>query len=498
MNFNVENEHSEHIPFENDMHLHSLSCSLSLNDFHSSVSKMTKSQLEVLEHVKLKFEGKSFPFYVFVSGGAGVGKSFLTKAIVAYLQLFTSKTLNTNPVVVCAPTGTADNNINGETLHSLLKIPVHKFVHYSSVSPYCLKQLRKKFQNVHTIILDEVSMGSSSMLTFISRRLSEISDNNLPFGGYNVITVGDFFQLRPVKGNFAFENILLWRLFEPFFLTENMRQNANATFFNLLNRVRFGLPSELDITILKSRLIRESTDYENMLHIFPLRKQVEQYNNHLLSKIGTNIISISASHYFSQSDQNALASVDSNYIPTDDRLAGGLCNILQIAINARVMLIRNIHTESGLVNGAMGTISDISYETRNGHSEPTKIYVLFDNQSIGRLNCASGTLMHNPIPIELVQHEFSYGGRQIVRMQFPLVLSWSCTVHKIQGLSLDNAVIHLGSDVFEKGMAYVALSRVRTVQGLFILSLDPSRIVANDIVIDEYERLKNIIKKRKY
>lgn len=202
------------------------------------------------------------------------------------------------------------------------------------------------------------------MLTFISRRLSEISDNNLPFGGYNVITVGDFFQLRPVKGNFAFENILLWRLFEPFFLTENMRQNANATFFNLLNRVRFGLPSELDITILKSRLIRESTDYENMLHSFPLRKQVEQYNNHLLSKIGTNIISISASHYFSQSDQNALASVDSNYIPTDDRLAGGLCNILQIAINARVMLIRNIHTESGLVNGAMGTISDISYETR--------------------------------------------------------------------------------------------------------------------------------------
>lgn len=81
-------------------------------------------------------------------------------------------------------------------------------------------------------------------------------------------------------------------------------------------------------------------------------------------------------------------------------------------------------------------------------------------------------------------------------MQFPLVLSWSCTVHKVQGLSLDNAVIHLGSDVFEKGMAYVALSRVRTIQGLFILSLDPSRIVANDIVIDEYERLKKHYQKK--
>jgi hypothetical protein len=301
---------------------------------------MTQSQLEVLEYVKQKFESKTFPFHVFISGGAGVGKSFLTKVIVAFLQLFTSKTFNTNPVVVCAPTGTAANNINGGTLHSLLKIPVNKFLHYSSVSAYCLKQLRKKFQNVHTIIIDEVSMVSSSMLTFISRRLSEISDNNLPFGGYNVVTVGDYFQLRPVKGNFAFENVLLWRLFEPFFLTENMRQNENATFFNLLNRVRLGLPSELDFEILKSRLITENIVHESMLHIFPLRKQVEQYNYHFLSKVGTNIISISASHYFSQSDQNAMGCVDENYIPTDDRLAGGLCNTLQIAINARVMLIR--------------------------------------------------------------------------------------------------------------------------------------------------------------
>jgi ATP-dependent DNA helicase PIF1 len=145
----------------------------------------------------------------------------------------------------------------------------------------------------------------------------------------------------------------------------------------------------------------------------------------------------------------------------------------------------------------MGTIRNISYETQNGHTEPTKIYVLFDDQNVGRLNCANNTLVHNPIPIEFVQHEFSYGGRQIIRMQFPLVLSWGCTVHKVQGLSLDNAVIHLGSDVFEKGMAYVALSRVRTIQGLYLLSLDPSKIVANDIVIEEYERLKNIIRKRK-
>jgi ATP-dependent DNA helicase PIF1 len=240
----------------------------------------------------------------------------------------------------------------------------------------------------------------------------------------------------------------------------------------------------------------ESIDFENTLHIFPLRKQVEDYNKHLLSKISTDIITITASHCFSQSDQNALGEVNEKYIPTDDRLAGGLCSVLRIAVNARVMLVRNIHTESGLVNGAMGTVTKISYETNDRQSEPTKIHVLFDDPNVGRLNCANRTLSHNPIPIECVQFEFSFGGRQIVRMQFPLVLSWGCTVHKVQGLSLDRAAIHLGSDVFEKGMAYVALSRVRSLQGLFLLSLDPSRIIANELVIKEYERLKNIIKKR--
>lgn len=139
----------------------------------------------------------------------------------------------------------------------MLKIPVCKYLQYNCLSGYSLKQLRKKFHNVHTVIIDEISMVSSSMLTFISRRLSEIKDNNLPFGGFNILPVGDFFQLRPVRGTYAFENVLLWHLFEPFLLSENMRQNGNCTYFSLLNRVRIGLPSKQDMECLKSRLCIE-------------------------------------------------------------------------------------------------------------------------------------------------------------------------------------------------------------------------------------------------
>lgn len=244
-----------------------------------------------------------------------------------------------------------------------------------------------------------------------------------------------------------------------------MRQNGNCTYFSLLNRVGRGVPSKQDMECLKSRLCIESEELEKNLHIFPLRRQVENHNNRLLAKMVENVLSIPALHYFSQADQNALNSVEAHLIPKDDRDAGGLCNILQIAVNARVMLIRNIQTGRGLVNSAMGTVTNIDYEmSNNEQSVPSKIYVLFDDCRVGRLNCVHNMSMHNPIPIEPVQHKFTYSGRQIVRTQFPLVLAWGCTVHKVQGMSLDCAVLDVGLNVFEKGMAYVALSRIVVYQ----------------------------------
>lgn len=98
----------------------------------------------------------------------------MRKLLIAYIQLYQAKIFNSNPVIICAPIGTAANNMGGRTNRSVFKIPVGKYLHYSSLSSYALKILRKEFQDVHTVVIDEISMVSQELLMFVSRRLSEI------------------------------------------------------------------------------------------------------------------------------------------------------------------------------------------------------------------------------------------------------------------------------------------------------------------------------------
>ena len=112
---------------------------------------------------------------------------------VAFLQIETSVTAGISPVKCCAPTGTAAKHICGQTIHSLLNIPVDKYLNYASLSALQLQTLRIKFVGVHNIIIDEINMVSDRMLTYISRRLAEVNGNSLPFGGFSMIFFGDFF-----------------------------------------------------------------------------------------------------------------------------------------------------------------------------------------------------------------------------------------------------------------------------------------------------------------
>ena len=478
--------------FHDDVHMHSFTCSMSVTEFQENVKKLTPSQLKALYFVKSKYEHKELPFHLFLTGGAGVGKTFTTKVIIAYLQLFCAKVLNSNTVVVCAPTGTAASNINGRTIHSLFRIPVAEYLNYAGLSSYTLKQVRKEFLNVHTVVIDEISMVSSDMLSFISRRLSEIKNNDCVFGGCNVIAVGDFFQLRPVKGRFVFRNELLWQLFYPVFLKENNRQSSDSSYYELLNRIRVGYPNEEDIAFLKTKLIYDESKFSEYLHLYPTRKEVEMFNNKQLNKL-SNFLKINADHYYSSEDNHPLGHVAEDHIPSNDSSAGGLKNVLMVSIGARVMLIRNINTASGLVNGAIGTIVNITFANENGM--PSCINVKFDDPKVGQLVTKEQSTVHSPISIEPYEHRFVFKGRHVVRVQFPLILSWACTIHKVQGISLNTVVLDLGSSVFEYGMAYVALSRVTSSSGLILMKLDPTKIKASDPVLEEYERLREIVRK---
>ena len=178
-------------------------------------------------------------------------------------------------------------------------------------------------------------------------------------------------------------------------------------------------------------------------------------------------------------------------LPKDDDECAGLPSHLLLAVGARVMLRRNVDTVDGLVNGARGVIRGFEWDTTadNEGAMPSKVFVSFEGKS-GRGN----TIQWNGeavVPIRPVTAEF-YGrkGSTLQRRQLPLILSYAITIHKVQGLSLKRAVIDAGSSIFDDGMTYVALSRVQSLAGLFLISLDQSKITVSEEVRLEMARLE--------
>ena len=198
---------------------------------------------------------------------------------------------------------------------------------------------------------------------------------------------------------------------------------------------------------------------------------------------------IKAHHYFSQSDfGRKYSNVTDDLIPNDDRDAGGLPKLLTFSKDTRIMLIRNIFTKEGLVNGAMGYVKNVSIDEET--DEPTNIYFKFDDENIG--NILQDKSKNSSIPIEPLCQEYHFKGRSIIREQFPLIPSWACSIHKVQGASLDQAVLSIGNDDFEPCMSYIALSRVRTLDGVFLLAFNPVKVKPFLTVVQEYARLRKI------
>lgn len=179
--------------------------------------------------------------------------------MVEWLRLFTAPFIGPNPVLVCGPTGMSAKNIYGKTLHSAFKLLVqHGFEPtYKEISSRTLQELRTVYRSVHTIVIDEISMVSSQTLLYFHGRLLAINGNEDYFGGVNVILIGDFHQLKPVRGTFAFQNIVLWNLFDTYILETNMRQTSYDGYSELLNIIRVETFTSEDIDILIPRLIEK-------------------------------------------------------------------------------------------------------------------------------------------------------------------------------------------------------------------------------------------------
>ncbi len=309
-------------------------------------------------------------------------------------------------VLLTAYTGIAAFNIGGITLHRALALQVqHRGTDsYRKLSNEKLHDLRMKWSKVHTIIIDEISFASSVVLTQIHLRLCEIYGNDHLFGGVNIIAFGDLFQLPPVAGTMVFRQpkklvgqANIWvHNFKVLLLKENMRQKEDANFAHLLNRIRIGCQTDEDICLLQSRLVQSvggpvddtQPPFDNAIRIFPCREQCREYNVRQLANLGDNnqvYVVKSVDVRVSSRGSNAgteYVPLESRLVPDDDDDCAGLASCLSLAVGARVMLGRNILTEDGLVNGAMGTVNGFVLDSEG---LPKAVLVNFDDPKVGKI-----------------------------------------------------------------------------------------------------------------
>ncbi|XP_055017901.1 uncharacterized protein LOC129411312 [Boleophthalmus pectinirostris] len=422
------------------------------------------------------------PLRTFITGGAGTGKSHLIRAIQYEATRLLAPLCSTPDgvsVLLTAPTGIAAYNLKATTIHSTFSIGMDCRLPYVPLSEDKLNTLRVQFNDLHIVIIDEVSMVSYNLLVYIHGRLRQIKQSgDSPFGNISIIAVGDFYQLPPVKGKPLYDARVGYNLWEDLFriaeLTTVVRQQ-DTTFADLLNRLRTRsrktpmLPEDEDL--LRSR---ETGQNSTALHIFPTNTQVERHNLEQVRITCPDYITVTAQDYSYSKKTGKLIEFTEGVVKTKNT---SLLDELPVGVNARVMLIKNVDVPDGLVNGVCGTVTHI--DNPPNRRLPLAIYVKFDEDLIGaqkRSRTITPPGLTGSTRIEPVEDQANKKGEK--RRQFPLKLAWACTVHKVQGLTVDEAVVGL-NHTFTAGQAYVALSRVRSLEGLIIQNFEPKKIYWN-------------------
>ncbi len=409
---------------------------------------------------------------IFFTGGGGTGKSYLLKKLISILPLATT--------AVTASTGIAACNINGTTLHQFLGVGRVDTNPPPGVAQQLAARLRRNSDKLESIkrtkilIIDEISLIEASFFDLANELLMIVRDSQLPFGGIQLVISGDFLQLPPVgdKVKFCFES-KVWKkvIKKSFHLTQIFRQSNDNAFASLLNELRLGICSDESARKLLSRLKRSSASDSSggppVIKLLPLNKEVSALNERELSKLKV--------------EKQTFSAIDTLFDPNFSLdLVCPAKTSLTFPIGARVILVTTLSISDKLVNGATGTIVKFS-------KAPCIPYVKFDAL---------------PEPISVPPHEwvFRQGSKELARRrQIPLNLAWGISIHKSQGMTLDACEVSLDK-IFEAGQAYVALSRCRSLEGLSLISENPSRVTvtsiqravrANPTCVEFYKRFQN-------
>ena len=401
---------------------------------------------------------------IFLTGKAGTGKTTFLRAL---------KEHSNKRNVIVAPTGVAAMNAGGMTIHSFFQLPLSPFVPNANIKnrfDYS-KEKRKIMRTLDLLIIDEISMVRADVLDAIDSVLRRFREPNKPFGGVQLLMIGDLQQLTPVVT--PTEEELLQRYYDtPYFFGSKALRSINyvtielthvyrqqdETFITLLNNIREGNVSENDLQRLNQRYDptfqpKQGSDY---IRLTTHNRMAESYNEDQLRNLPTRAYTFSA-----ETEGNF---PEYNY-PTDFNLT--------LKVGAQVMFIRNDNI-GRFYNGRIGHITYVDNEKISvlcpGDEEP------FDVEAETWEN-TKYTLNEKTKQIEAeVQGTFK---------QYPLRLAWAITIHKSQGLTFEHAIIDAQAS-FASGQVYVALSRCKSLEGLVLASPIGNAAIINDSRVSDY------------
>lgn len=435
---------------------------------------------------------------LFITGPGGTGKTQLIKQFVEYM-----KTRNMS-YQVCAMTGCAAVLLKccAKTLHSWSGIKLGKGETQKILNSILRnKKVVESWRVVRVLIVDEVSMMSQKIFELcdlIGRQVRKVSK---PFGGVQLIFTGDFFQLPPVgdkdgdptTSNFCFQSKNWFSTFpleNHIELKTIFRQN-DPTYINILLQIRRGELDEESANTLKQYVRRPVKDENGYVptKLFAVRSKTDFVNSSMYAKIEDEEFAYShiertdcalwldSQRPFDIESRRVcerLTSEEKTHLITQYKNNANISENITLKKGALVMCTYNVDVEVGICNGSQGVIIDFVKSSKNDCMIPI---VAFNNG----IRCA-------------IDYQF-YQSEEFPCLaigQIPLCLAWALTIHKIQGATLKDADIDLGNSIFEYGQSYVGLSRIQSLDGLYLSAFVPHRIKANPLVREFYEKIPKV------
>jgi hypothetical protein len=408
--------------------------------------------------------------HIFLTGNAGTGKSTL-------LDHFRNNSQKN--IAVVAPTGVAAVNVKGETIHSFFHFPPNVNPDHAKLEAKRTRDA-KIYQTLETLVIDEVSMVRADLMDSINSFLQTVRKNKSPFGGVQVVMVGDLHQLPPVVTRDEQEAIdSLYR--SPYFFSSNafssltdglykqikffelstIYRQTDKDFIDILNRVRHKETTQSDLDRLNQCRIEGEEFLDGYIYLTAMNDQADKINQYKLNEIDGQSI------YFKGL---TTGSFSEKQFPAADQL--------EMKTGARVMLLNN-DPKDRWINGTLGTL----FQIRSDHA-----LVKLDSGELEVVEPVTWMSYKTTLNPETMKLESKEVGSF---RQMPLRLAWAITIHKSQGKTFDKVAIDMGRGAFAHGQTYVALSRCTSLKGLrLVRPLDQSSIIMDDRVLNFLKNIK--------